>query len=495
MTNRIGGFAMQLRQLLDHPDLGLELLVDPGAARELEIARVFVTDQPLPERYLSGGELLLTGMLFHSGEPGDSDSFVASAIAGGAIAIGAGIDHLEGIPEHFVEACRTHRLPLFSVPADVSFAQIIDEFIARTADRAQRLRAALDQSRRLLSSLAAGRELDDLASTVVGTTGIGCKILTATGRRVCALGRPLTEEEVDEILRAAHDSRHFPLAVGRRTVIPVGRVRDAARAWYLVVDTPPSTLSVEAMDGFSEFASIAALLHARDTESDALLDRHDDLAISEMLSDPTSPGSGVILVVRCREPERVRPLVRDVLAGVAGRATVAVSDGDVVAHVATRSPQGLAETLRLQLRRVLDLLDGPLSIGYCEVTEESGLGGAVRGARQASRFGDEDLSVTSAAELGTAAALFSHLPDQVRIDFVRQVLGPLEDYDAATDAGLLETLVQFMDNGCSWVRTADAMHMHQNTVRYRIARTEQLTGRNLADMGDRVDIRLALDLR
>ena len=214
------------------------------------------------------------------------------------------------------------------------------------------------------------------------------------------------------------------------------------------------------------------------------------------------PDTGVVLVVRCADPDQVRPVLRDVLATLTGAAVVTVVDGDVVAHVPVR-PSGLAETLWRHLRRIVPLVEGDLAVGYCEVTDTS-VGGAVRGARQAADRGrdetagsgaGESLSVTSAAELGTAAALFSHLPDQVRRDFVRRVLGPLHEYDATTGAGLVDTLDSFMAHGCSWVRTADAMHMHQNTVRYRIGRVEELTGRDLGDTRDRLDLRLAMDLR
>ncbi|MFT3661321.1 MAG: helix-turn-helix domain-containing protein [Gordonia sp. (in: high G+C Gram-positive bacteria)] len=520
---------MQLRRLLDNRDLRLELIVDPGGARELSTERVFVTDQPLPQRYLSGGELLLTGLLFHDGDPATSERFLDSAQAGGALAVGAGVDHFGGIvPDHFVAACRTRHMPLFSVPADVSFADIIGEFISRSADRADRMRAALDQSRRLLSSLAAGRELDDLASIVVGHTGVNCKILTATGRPVCAVGRGLSDQEVDEVLDAARGTRHFPLAAADRTVLPVGRVRDATRAWYLVVDTPPGALSVDAMDAFAEFASVAALVHAREAETTVLRDRHDDLVVAEVLEagNPSTElrshatagsesagrpgesaatgcrGAGVVVVVRCGDPERVRPLTRDALAVAAGDATVAIWQDDVVAYVPTRAAKNVVKTLAAQIRRVVDLLDGPPSIGYCEIAGGASFDGAVRGARQAARFDDGTgtdrrgtLSVVSAASLGTAASLFSHLPDEVRLDFVHRVLGPLEEHDQNTRSGLLDTLTEFLSNDCSWVRTAAAMHMHQNTVRYRIGRAEQLMGRDLSDMTDRVDVHLALELR
>ena len=59
-------------------------------------------------------------------------------------------------------------------------------------------------------------------------------------------------------------------------------------------------------------------------------------------------------------------------------------------------------------------------------------------------------------------------------------------------AGLQDTLATFLDCSGSWSRTAERMHLHVNTVRYRIARVEELTGRNLSDFENRVDVFLAL---
>jgi DNA-binding PucR family transcriptional regulator len=75
------------------------------------------------------------------------------------------------------------------------------------------------------------------------------------------------------------------------------------------------------------------------------------------------------------------------------------------------------------------------------------------------------------------------------------VLGRVLEYDARTGAGLLETLQVFLDCSGSWTRTAEALHVHVNTVRYRIERVEQLTGRDLGRLEDRVDVFLALRSR
>jgi DNA-binding PucR family transcriptional regulator len=72
------------------------------------------------------------------------------------------------------------------------------------------------------------------------------------------------------------------------------------------------------------------------------------------------------------------------------------------------------------------------------------------------------------------------------------VLDPVLAYDARTGAGLRETLEAFLDCSGSWSRAAEQLHLHVNTVRYRIGRVEELTGRDLGSFPDRVDVFLAL---
>jgi DNA-binding PucR family transcriptional regulator len=56
----------------------------------------------------------------------------------------------------------------------------------------------------------------------------------------------------------------------------------------------------------------------------------------------------------------------------------------------------------------------------------------------------------------------------------------------------VRTLGVFLDCAGSWNACAEQLHVHVNTVRYRIRRIEELTGRNLTTMADRVDFFLAL---
>jgi DNA-binding PucR family transcriptional regulator len=88
--------------------------------------------------------------------------------------------------------------------------------------------------------------------------------------------------------------------------------------------------------------------------------------------------------------------------------------------------------------------------------------------------------------------LLATVPDDVRRSFADRILAPLFDYDRRHQSELVRTVGTFLDCGGSWNICAERLHVHVNTVRYRIRRIEELTGRDLSTMADRVDLFLAL---
>ena len=67
---------MRVRELLDVADLGLRLLTDV-AGMDRAIRHVYTTDLPDPSRYLTPGDLVLTGLIWCR-EPGDADRWCRS---------------------------------------------------------------------------------------------------------------------------------------------------------------------------------------------------------------------------------------------------------------------------------------------------------------------------------------------------------------------------------------------------------------------------------
>jgi sugar diacid utilization regulator len=128
----------------------------------------------------------------------------------------------------------------------------------------------------------------------------------------------------------------------------------------------------------------------------------------------------------------------------------------------------------------------------------AGLRATVDEARHALRIGrarSDQVSVTGHEELASHVLLLSGLPEDVRVAYRDRLLGPLRAYDRLHRSDLETTLETFLACSTSWTRCAEQMHVHVNTLRYRIARIEELTGRSLADLETQVDLFLALRLR
>jgi DNA-binding PucR family transcriptional regulator len=124
----------------------------------------------------------------------------------------------------------------------------------------------------------------------------------------------------------------------------------------------------------------------------------------------------------------------------------------------------------------------------------SALPGAVAEARHAHRSAHGRTAVVCSTELASHQLLLARVPAEARDAFRERLLGPLVAYDEAHDADLVRTLAEFLECGGSWSRCAERLHVHVNTLRYRISRVESLTGRDLTRFEDRVDFFLALRL-
>lgn len=64
-------------------------------------------------------------------------------------------------------------------------------------------------------------------------------------------------------------------------------------------------------------------------------------------------------------------------------------------------------------------------------------------------------------------------------DFYEQVMGPLIRYDADCGSNLTETIQAYFLYDCSISETSKALYIHENTLRMRIKRVENLTNRSL----------------
>ena len=180
---------MRVRELLDVPDLGLRLLTDV-AGMDRAIRRVYTTDLPDPSRYLTQGDLVLTGLIWCR-TPGDADRFVSALARAGVAALGAG-EALGKVPDEVLQACGRHGVPLLAVPAETSFAAVTEEVGRRlSGDRATEMTRVLGRRRLLLSAVAEGAGLDAMFRLMSRELGAECWLLTGLGRVIGGTGPAL----------------------------------------------------------------------------------------------------------------------------------------------------------------------------------------------------------------------------------------------------------------------------------------------------------------
>ena len=511
---------MILRELLAEPHLHLRLLCGEDEQLDRPVRWVFATELAQPRRYLTGGELVISGLIWRK-KPADSEAFVASLAEAGVVALAAGTAHLGHVPKDVIRACEQHGLALVEVPIEVSFGALSEHVLTSLSTvRSAQLAASLGRHRQLLAAVAEGRQLAELAQNVSDATGVTCRVLTPIGTHVVEGPQPLPGPDLDRVTAAFLSADRFPAVVAGRdvtayTVFPVGSaLGQRLTSWFIVAEGTWADWDPDVTDALGELAAIAALERAR--QSDSM--RFDRQRADELFALIESGAGGQAEATARMHQVGLEPdqplLVVD--AGFVGRPELVEAAcfllADLATHlgspgvVASRPPWATvvlpcSDRTTDEIRQVMDrLLPGlapnRLVLGTAWAENPGVLAGALESARHAAAMAELDrsshLSIVSSDEEISYARLLATVPDEVRRMFASRVLGRLLEYDEVHQAGLLETLRTFLAQSGSWTRTAAELFLHVNTVRYRIARVEELTGRDLASLDDRVDLLLAL---
>ncbi len=103
--------------------------------------------------------------------------------------------------------------------------------------------------------------------------------------------------------------------------------------------------------------------------------------------------------------------------------------------------------------------------------------------------------VATYKDLGSFQLLLSLQDDEALRLFCDSILGPIEASEGPYGGELMRSLEAFIEENGQWERAARRLYCHRHTLRYRIRRVEELTGRNLGSARDRIEFWLALQGR
>ncbi|MFD8084790.1 PucR family transcriptional regulator [Kitasatospora sp. NPDC059722] len=494
---------MIVGDLLHLDDLDIRLAWGTPDLLDRPVTGISSTDLQDPARYLQPGELVLTGLVWW--RPADATGalrFATALRSAGVAALLAGEGTHGSIPDSLAEACRTHGIPLLAVPAGTSFRAVTDRVYLRLwgdLRAGSQDTAAIPETVRhdLLDLIHAGAEPGEVLAHAVGRLGVpDCSIATAGGRPVAATAAPVPSvvrgdaglpvgpqdgspfdgwrlrphtraAAAGPMLRALADLL-APLAVRDRAAADA-RHRAAGRL-------------LDALAGDGGLAEPLAACELGDARALVTVTARIDDARAEPDGDGSAPAAWAAHALA----EALHPLGVPFAAGTdrAGRAAALVAaPAERVAERLRRARPGLQA--RLTGRRALRVGVGPAAPPDPA---------ALRAALVQARYVLEGSAgpVASAVELDSLAGLLRGIPAEVTAAFHTRLLAPLAAHDRENGVSLLGTLAVFLDHDGSWARTAEQLHIHVNTVHYRIRRIEELTGRNLARLHDRLDLRAAL---
>ncbi|CAL9595466.1 PucR family transcriptional regulator [Streptomyces sp. enrichment culture] len=563
---------MRLRALLDTDALGLRLL---GGEDELDrtVRGVMTTDLRDPSRYLSGGELVLTGLAWRR-DAGDSEPFVRILAQAGVAALAAGEAELGDVPEDLVQACARHRLPLFAVHESVAFATITEHVVRQVSgERAGDLAAVVDRHRRMMTSGPAGGGPDVVLDLLGSDLDLRAWVLSPAGRLIAGpkVAGPALPAEVCAKLAGEHlaavrtgrrgphrvligsttyslfpirSSGHRPAAAGEgRAPQAAGDVRASVLSdWLLAVEADAGDWPEERLDLVHGVTQLIAVERDRRDAARTVRRRlaQEVLELVQTGAAPAEiaarlrvaapvllPGLGAaphwqVVVARVEWSggdldggSVAQSLLEEILVDPhstgpepSDRIAVAHTGDEAIALVPLPAVTGehdgdeagiLADTLLKAVGEPLSAGldgDGRVTVGVsAAVHSAEGLRGALEEARHARRVAAARPGRVCAAghqELASHVLLLPFVPDDVRRAFTARLLDPLRDYDRRHRAELIPTLEAFLECDGSWTRCASRLHLHVNTLRYRVGRIEQLTSRDLSRLEDKLDFFLAL---
>ncbi len=486
-----GNGVITVEDLLRSPALQLRLVAgESGISRRVAWAHVSELEDPTP--WLCGSEMIMTtGMAIPRSAQRQCAYVERLDDAGVAcLAVSEGMF----VPP-LTRALRTvvaeRGFPVVEVPIPVPFIAISQEVAAAAqGDMGARLNAQL----RVFGAvqwLAAGRlSAREIFSRLERLSGYSLYACTLQGAPLLdGVSVPLPEH--GDLLPRTLPS---PPTVPGGYVLPVAGPRGPA-GYILALESPnaaPAGVSV-----VQHIATVAALQLSMLAHEREILRRQGAETLAEMLQDALDRAavarrlvaSGFVMDRALR------------LAVVAPAAGHDAPGDDGLADALAES--GAPHLMLRQGRELFVLIHDDEAIAALTAVQDATVGisrAFPAGARLTVPRREAEWALARASEAGRSAMTYGRDPTQKWLTaesedlaaLAAEVLGSVVQYDAAHAGELVPSVRVWLDHDRHTERAANALHIHPNTLRYRVQRFEEITGRSLSSTASLAEVWLAL---
>ena len=508
--------AVSVRDIVAIPGLALRLLAgEDQAERPIRWAHVSELEDPTP--WLQGGEVILTTGLGIGSTPAAHRAYVQRLSDAGLTGLGFGLGFThDKTPRALINAASRTGFPLFEVPYPVPFIAITEAVFTRVvAEQYDSLQRAVDAEHTLTRAVMDGSGLEGIAASLAEVTAGWALLLDLHGLPVASTGRAAAVRAGrvwDELRTRRPEGTSFSVTLVDRGhhiwVQPVG-AQGRVEA-FLAVGKPeqPSQLDrIVAGHALSLFAiELAKTRAVADAQRRLLGGLFDELVAGSLTEADVARGlarSGFdheaqVVVVSIEavdaeiEPATLTDVVADDRSRRGGGFLVSAHDSGV--HLLL--PAQPAPELEALIASIGERLGATMRAGSGSPVPPADTDRSLREARYALQVCRlEGWTHAGFADLGTYRLLLSMTdPDALRA-FADSMLTPLDEYDRDHMGELTASLRAFLEHNARWEVAASELFVHRHTLRYRMRKVEDLTGRDLASSFDRMEFWLALRAR
>lgn len=537
--------SLTIRDLLAEPEFHLQLLAGAASAdRAVEGIHLSELDDPTP--WMVPNSILLTTGLNIEADPKAGVRLLDTLADAGMAGLGVALDHyLAVLPSTMVRRAEELQFPLFTLPMTVPFRRVLAHtYDALAARDTYRLRRSLAVQSHLLELLIEERGVSELVqqlsqlleATVLLFDGRGALLEAATGQaRVSTRGRGVLWQQYLEHRDRKEAHPAFQSSGFRASYRDVSLHGVVERVLMAVYTNRPIPELAETTLSFAQKLLTLDVLRERDV---ATLQRRmrtglmDDLVsgigteaeltvrMRQYGLDPSHPWRLAVLDIdgftghfegTKRENQR-EALMQEFKAAFLEAADAFLTNQGLpfLSMVKSDSVVSLiqfADATAAGSERTLVAMREEIEESLPPVTLSIGVSAPATGALAAApafRQAREALGLTRQSE-GLRTRFFDQIHPQNRLldgqspeglaAIYDETIRALEEYDLNRRTRLLDTLQVYLTEERSLSRTADALHMHRNTLAKRIARIEEILGRSLSATDDLVAIGLGLRAR
>jgi purine catabolism regulator len=507
--------TLTVADIMEAPGLALRLVAGgAGATRAVRWVHSSELEDPTP--WLKGGEILLTTGAGIGNTPAKHRSYLQRLVDAGlaGLGFGLGFGH-ERIPRALVTAADRAGFPLFEVPYPVPFIAITEAVFTRLlSEQFDVLQRAVDQERALTRAVMEGAGVDGIAASLARVTGGWVLLLDLHGMPLAATSataRQRAPRVWQELATSRPDGTGFSLTLVDRGqaiwIQPVG-AQGRTEAFLAVGATEPLS-QVERIVAGHALSLFAIELAKSRAVAEAERRLQGDL-FEALATEQVSPAEGarglnrfgfgreasvvVLALETSGDPADLSYAAEDHLSRAGGPYLVSRAEGEVDVLLPAEPPTDVKE-LRAAIAKRLEG-DPEVRLGAGGVASAGEAGRSLREARYALQVCRlEGWEAAGFENLGTYRLLLSMADPGALAAFADSLLSPLDAYDRAHGGELQASLRAFLQHNARWETAAAELFVHRHTLRYRMRKVEELTGRDLSSSFDRMEFWLALRAR